>query len=179
MRPGPLLRALDRLARAKVDFLLIGVHAINHYAPDASAAYATQDCDILLRPDSGNLAKALRALGAAGYRLEAGGEPLPPADPLLIRRLLERRALVTARKPGSLPIDLALEAAGLPYAGCARRRRMFRACGVRLPVAALADLIRSKRLSGREKDRAFLRLYEARLREWLAPSSRRPKASAG
>ena len=74
MKRLPHLAVLRRLNRARVDYVLIGVFAINHYVRDPGSVYSTLDCDILIRPEPGHLRKAIRALQAEGYDLEAGDD---------------------------------------------------------------------------------------------------------
>lgn len=159
------VRVLRRMARRRTDFVLIGVFAINHYAPDPSFAYATQDCDILVRPEPGNLSKALACLVQEGYELFAGSEPLPPPDSLTLRRLTELRAVVRGRKEGSLAVDVVLEAGAISYARWRRGSRVFRVGGASVRVAGLNQLITSKKAAGRKKDRDFLRLYSSVVRD--------------
>lgn len=162
---APHLLALRRLNRARVDYLLIGVMGINHYATEPGAVYSTLDCDLLLRPTLPNLRRAVRALLSEGYRLESGGEPLGTPDAWLLERILRHRAAVTALKAGSLAIDIVLEGSGFSFSAWRRRRRIFRAGNIAIPCGDLDQLLLSKRLTGRRKDRAFLRLYRARLRD--------------
>lgn len=162
----PVANVLKRLVRDKADFVLIGVFAINHYAPDPSYAYLTQDCDILIRPDIATIRKAVRALQAEKYKLQAGGEPLPDPDDWMLARVLERRAMIRATKPGSMVIDIVLEAKGFRFPQWRKERRFFKVAGIKAPVASLSKLIKSKRLSGREKDKAFLKLYESAIKDW-------------
>lgn len=163
MKPKPpLVRALAGLNAARVDYVMIGVLAVNHYAKDPSSVYSTLDCDLLLRPDPGNLFRALKALRRGGCDLTVDGEPLGGANLLLCRRIVERGGTVTALKPGEMPIDIVLEVKGADFASLKRRRRLFTVAGVRVPCADLMDVLDAKRLAGRPKDKAFLRLYEAR-----------------
>lgn len=141
---------------------MIGVLAINHYAKDPAAVYSTLDCDLLLPPDPSNLLRALKALVRAGCGLMAAGGPLGKLDLELCRRVVERRAAVTALKPGEMPIDLVLEIKGADFAGLKRRRRVFMVAGTRVPCADIKDALDAKRRAGREKDEAFLKIYEAR-----------------
>lgn len=160
----PHLRVLARLNRARVEYLLIGVLAINHYADDPGSAYATADCDVLLLPDLGNLRRAMRCLLAEGFELTAGGEPLPEPDYLTLRRMLERRATVVGRRSGALGIDLVLDAGGMSFANWRKGRRLFKVGAIRVPCAGLDKLLRAKERAGRPKDIAFLKLYGAGLR---------------
>ncbi|MFI5363014.1 MAG: hypothetical protein ACHQ49_13670 [Elusimicrobiota bacterium] len=132
----PHLRALIRLKRARVDFLLIGAMAMNNYVPEVAGAYSTSDCDILLRPTLSNLRRALRELSRAGYALRVNDEPLLGLDSLILRRLLEFRSAVRAEKDGGLPLDLLVDAKGFRFEEWWRRRADFKAGNARIPCAA-------------------------------------------
>lgn len=114
-----LLKALSGLNKAGVDYLLIGVMAVNHYAANESSVYSTMDCDVLLRPTQTNLVRALASLRRQKYRLYGGVEPLEAPDRLLCRRLLEKRATVTARKIGKMPLDWSWRRRASAMPGCA------------------------------------------------------------
>jgi hypothetical protein len=159
----PHLRALIALSRARVDFLMVGALALDHYMPDMASVYLTADCDILLRPAAANLARALRTLARLGYCFSAGGEPVTKPDSPVLRRIVGNKAAIRAEKEGGLPIDLMLEAAGFPFQAWRESRTFFTAGGRRLPCAALHMILESKRRAGREKDRVLLALYKARL----------------
>lgn len=154
--------ALAKLRAARVDFVMVGAGALDHFVPEAASVYVTADCDLLLRPTAANLAKALRALLACGYELSAGGERLAVLDALVLRRLRERRIAVRAEKSGSLPIDLLLEAKGYTFAQWWKGRVWFRVGRTRIPCASLEKVLESKRLSDRPKDRLLLGLFKNR-----------------
>lgn len=154
--------ALAKLRSARVDFLLVGAGAVDHFVPEAASVYVTGDCDILLRPTAANLGKALRAMRACGYDLSAGGEPLTGIDALTLRRLLERRIAVRAELEGSLPLDLMLDAKGFTFAQWWKGKVWFRAGRTRIACASLEKVLESKRLSDRPKDRLLLALFEDR-----------------
>ena len=135
--------------------------------------FSTGDADALLRPVSSNLLRALRCLSRAGFRLEAGGEPIGPVDALLARRLVEHRAVVRGFREDGLKVDLVLEAGGIPYTEWSGSRRHFKIEGVRVPVGALPVLIRAKENAGRDKDRKFLAFYKTELAEMLRRAGRR------
>lgn len=154
---------------------MIGVLAINHYAEDPGAAYSTFDCDLLLKPAPRNFQKAVRALVAEGYALEAGGEPLPAPDASILRRIFRARGLVRGRKPGKLAIDLVLDGGERPYAAWRRRSRLFRSGRTPIRCGALADLLAAKASAGRPKDKAFLALYRCALSPAAGRTPRRPR----
>jgi len=170
--PGHLA-ALAKLRAARVDFLMVGAGALDHFVPEAASVYVTADCDLLLRPTTANLAKALRVLLACGYELSAGGEPLPDVDALVLSRLHERRIAVRAEKAESLPLDLLLEAKGYTFAQWWKGRVWFRAGRVRIPCASLEQVLESKRLADRPKDRLLLGLFKDRFA--AKPASQRKK----
>lgn len=156
-----------------VEYVLIGLSAVNCYADDPEGMFSTGDADTLLKPVSSNLLRALRCLIRAGFHLEAGGEPLGPADALLARRLVEHRAVVRGRREDGLKVDLVLEAGGIPYKEWSGSRRFFKIEGVRVPVGSLPILVRAKENAGREKDRKFLTFYKTELAEMLKRAGKR------
>lgn len=154
--------ALAKLRAAQVDFVMVGAGALDHFVPETASVYLTADCDLLLRPTTANLRRALRALLACGYELSAGDEPLPALDALVLRRLHERRISVRAEKAGSLPLDLLLEAKGYTFAQWWKKRVWFRAGRTKIPCASLEQVLESKRLTDRPKDRLLLGLFKDR-----------------
>lgn len=153
------LQVLAALNASGVDYLLVGALALGHYAPDAASFYVTADCDLLVRPTAANLRKALRVLVRCGYRLTAGGEPLVHIDSLVLKRLLERRIAVRSDSATGMPIDVLIDAIGYSYAQWRRTRKVFKVEGVRVPCAGLEQVMESKRLAGRDKDKKLLALY--------------------
>lgn len=142
---------------------MIGVMAVNHYAKDPSSVYSTLDCDILLRRDPENLRRALKALLQDGRSLVAMGEPLGKPDLFICRRIVEHHGMVTAVKPGEMPIDVVLEIKGADFADLKKRLRVFSVAGVRVPCADIKDILDAKRSAGRKKDLDFLQLYGAKI----------------
>lgn len=159
MTVPPHLRALIRLKRAKVDFLLVGALALDHFLPEAGSAYSTGDCDVLLRPTPENLRRALSALSGMRYQFSANGEPLERPDSLTLRRIIEFHATLQAHHPTSVPIDLMLDAKGFSFEEWWSSRTSFLAGGVRINCASLEHILESKRLAGRKKDKVLLRLF--------------------
>ncbi|MBI5243234.1 MAG: hypothetical protein HY922_06030 [Elusimicrobia bacterium] len=167
MPASPYSAALKALRRNRVRFVVVGVSAINYYALDAGHMFSTEDFDLLLDPSVSNLLAALRVMSRAGFRLEAGGEPLGEIDRRLAAKIVEHGAMVTAVDKKGLRIDLTLSAGGMPYAQWKKNSRCFLVDGVRVPVGGLPQLLRAKERAGRLKDRQFLKLYRAHLAEML------------
>jgi hypothetical protein len=74
------VRALAALARARVEFVVVGVGGIDFYARSPAQSFSTLDLDALLAPAVDNLKRALSVLAGLGYRFEAGREPFVDLD---------------------------------------------------------------------------------------------------
>jgi hypothetical protein len=153
------------LVRAGVDLIVVGVAGINFYARDATQLVVTADVDVLLRRRAEVLRAALAALEAAGFQFESGGEPfLDAEDEQILERIVETGASLAALGRGAR-IDLMLSIAGFDFDDLDADAERFRLGDQEVAVGRLDKLLRSKELAGRAKDREFLRLFAARLRE--------------
>jgi len=156
------LRGLRVLVDAEIEFILVGVAAINFYARDASRAFYTLDADALVAPNISNLRRALQALASAGFALEARGEPfLDLDDEEVLSRILQVGANLIARDDDGTHLDLMLSITGFSYPELEEDARPFEVAGATLWVGRLEKLLRSKELSGRPKDIQFLRQFMA------------------
>jgi len=162
---SPFQQALEALVRAGVDFVVVGVGGINFYARDASEIVRTIDLDLLLSRRVEALARALSALASEGFRFEAGGEPfVDSTDDIVLERVVAAGSNVVATREGA-SIDLMCSLAGFTFGELAADAEPFRLGAVEISVGKLEKLLRSKELAGRAKDREFLRLFAARLRD--------------
>ena len=164
----PYLRTCRDLERARVPYLIVGAFGADLYARDAGCVITTQDCDLLLPPDPAILSRAVGVLMKLGYSLEAGGEPVD-RDPDLIQGIVRALGCVRAAKR-DVRIDLPLQIAGCAFRSLWKKHRQMKAGGVMVRVAPLADILRSKKLADRPKDRLFLALWEDALRQILEPT---------
>ncbi len=163
--PGtsPFLAALEILTNAGAEFVVVGVGGINFYARDASEVVVTADLDLLLARRVQTLRSALLALSRAGFSFEAGGEPFVDLeDEEVLATLVSRGASLAALGPHGVHVDLMLSMTGFQFDELASDAARFRVGGVEIRVGRLEKLLRSKELSDRPKDRAFLQLYAAR-----------------
>jgi predicted nucleotidyltransferase len=168
-RVEPFLSLVQALQNRKVRFVLIGVAGANYYAHAATVVFTTQDRDLFLPPDPGNLEAAVQVCSNLGLSLWSGDEPLDtPRDRWLAERIVERRALVRASDGRGLDVDLTLVMAGFEFETVWAERRIFIAQGVEVPVARLAHIVESKAATGREKDRLFLATHADALRQLLS-----------
>lgn len=160
----PFVGALVALARAGVEFIVVGVGGVNFYARDASQVLVTADLDLLLPRRANALRSALAALAAAGFSFEAGGEPfLDRGDDAVLANVARAGASLVARSEDGAHLDLMLSMTGFEFEDLAADAVSFRVGDLEVKVGRLEKLLRSKELSGRAKDLEFLRLYATRL----------------
>lgn len=159
-RPQEILATLDR---HDVRYVLIGgLAAVLH-----GSAHVTTDVDIVPEEAADNLERLSAALRELDARIRVTGEPdgvaFDPAPEFL------RRVRVWNLQTMQGDLDIAFEPSGTRgYEDLRRDMVAIRVRGLDVPVASLADVIRSKEAAGRERDRAVL----PGLRELLARGSR-------
>jgi hypothetical protein len=146
--PEAMLRVLDETG---VRYVLIGgLAATLHGSP-----HVTTDVDITPDPSLDNLKALAAALDRLDARIRTEGEP----DGLAFDRSAEflTRASILNLTTRYGDLDLTFEPAGTRgYPDLRRRAVDIVIRGIDVPVAALADVIRSKEAAGREKDRLTL-----------------------
>lgn len=160
------ISSLTLLADAEIRFVLVGVTGINFYARDAAHAFATLDVGVLLDTTVSNLRDALKTLRSADFRFEAGGEPfLDDGDDQALSNIIRSGASISARHDEEGQIDLMLSMTGASYQELESDARTFDIDGRSVLVGRLERLLRSKELSGRPKDKEFLRAFAAQMEE--------------
>lgn len=155
-RPQEIFAVLDRNG---VRYVLVGgLAAVLH-----GAAHLTTDVDVVPDESPDNLRRLSEALRELGARIRVTGEPDGvPFDPSA-GSLARVRMWNLQTDAGDL--DIAFEPSGTHgYDDLVRGVDVMRVRGLDVPVASLADVIRSKEAAGRERDRAVL----PGLRELLA-----------
>lgn len=173
MAIDPYGAVLKKLKGRGIRFVIIGVSGINYYADDPGEMYSTQDLDVLVRPDGKSVLAALGILEKEGFRIESNGEPLVGIDAFLVSRIIERRAVVTARKGRDVRIDIVLDAGGFSFKEWESNRCLFKVGRVLIAVGSLSRLIKAKENSGRDKDVKFLALYKTQLEDMLRRAKQR------
>ncbi len=150
------------LDRRGVRYVLIGgLAAVLH-----GSAHLTTDVDIVPDESLDNLRRLSEALREMGARIRVTGEPDGVPFDHSAESLSRVRMWNLQTDKGDL--DIAFEPSGTHgYDDLARDVVVMRVRGLDVPVASLADVIRSKEATGRDRDRAVL----PGLRELLA---RRP-----
>lgn len=142
--------------------MVVGVGGINFYARTPAMAFVTLDLGALLAPTIVNIRRAFQILSDLGYVFEAGGEPFVDLDDeLVLRRIIENGASVSALHVGAGQIDLMTSISGFDYSTLFEDAATFDVSGAMVRVGRLEKLLESKATSGRPKDQAFLRAFEA------------------
>ncbi len=143
--------------------MVVGVGGINFYARTPADAFATLDIDAFLEPASDNLQRALSVLSSLGYEFEAAGEPFRDLDDaLVLQRIVENGASLSAIHPESSELDLLTSISGFDYPDLSTDAAEFEVAGAMIRVGRLEKLLRSKEVSARPKDLEFLRAFRAR-----------------
>ena len=138
-------RAVRLLGRHGVRYVLIGgLAAVTHGAP-----LVTQDVDLCHASDTENLTRLADALREVNAELRGADPDLPFV--LDARTLAKGDAFTFTTNIGAIDI-LATPAGTNGYEDLASSADLFDMFGQRVLVAAIDDLIRMKRASGRTKD---------------------------
>lgn len=130
---------LDALAKARVEFVVVGAHAM------AAHGYprATGDIDILVRPTRVNATRVLTALKIFGAPVEAHG--VTEAD-------FEQPGNVYQIGLPPRRIDLLTDISGVTFEEAWQSRVEAQLGGRTVAILGRNELIRNKRATGRDKD---------------------------
>lgn len=159
-RPQEILRVLDRHG---VRYVLVGgLAAVLH-----GAAHVTTDVDVVPEDAQANLERLSAALRELDARIRMTGEP----DGIPFDHSAESlsRVRVWNLQTSMGDLDITFQPSGTRgYDDLRRDVITMEIRGVEVPVASLADVVRSKEAAGRARDRAAL----PALRELLARQRR-------
>lgn len=152
LTPVAFERIIEVLNKRRVKYVVIGgLAALLQGVP----LPRTADLDVTPASDNENkrrLAVALRELGA---KLRAPGLD-EPIDIPLDERTFSGMVTMTFVTPFG-PFDLCFVPDGTTgFDDLQRSARVIERLGVKIPVASIADIVRSKRAAGREKDASHL-----------------------
>lgn len=140
---------LIELHDAGADFVVVGGHAVAFHGHPR----ATKDLDVLVRADAGNARKVYRALAAFGAPLETfevKETDFAGYEGVLQIGLPPRR------------IDILSHATGISFDEAVAEGAVFELEGRRVPVIGLEALLKNKRATGRDQDRADLKALSAK-----------------
>jgi predicted nucleotidyltransferase len=155
--PQEIFRTLERHG---VRYVLVGgVAAVLHGSP-----HVTTDVDVVPQDGRENLERLSAALREVHARIRVAGEPDGVPFDHSAESLSRVRVWNLVTDHGDL--DLTFVPSGTRgYDDLVRDARSMTIGGVAVPVASLADVIRSKEAAGREKDRLTLPVLRRLLEE--------------
>jgi hypothetical protein len=147
-KPQEILEVLDD---HRVRYVLIGgLAAVLH-----GAAHVTTDVDVVPEEAQKNLERLSAALKELDARIRTTGEPGGVPFDLSAESLARVRVWNLQTSKGDL--DITFQPSGTQgYDDLQRHIVTMRVRGIDVPVASLADVIRSKEAAGRARDRAAL-----------------------
>jgi hypothetical protein len=142
------------LTRRKVRYVVIGgVGAILQ----GVLLPRTADLDITPASDATNKARLAHALRDMDAMLRAPGLQGPMSVPLDERTFTGMVTMTFETRFGPFDISFVPDGTG-GYEDLKQSARLVERFGVQIPVAAVRDIVRSKRAAGREKDVAHLQI---------------------
>jgi predicted nucleotidyltransferase len=147
------LEILQTLNRARVRYLVIGGVAVVLHGVDRT----TRDLDIFPGLDRVNLLRLLDALKEIGFRpiLPVTAESIVTPEvrwKWIRKRNLRVFTMMDPRDPLH-PVDL-MVVERVPFDEAWERRDRVRVRGVMVPLMSIGDLVRMKRIAGRDRDRS-------------------------
>jgi hypothetical protein len=157
--------------RADVRFIIVGAFGAELHFLHGTLQIVTRDMDLLLPRDPAEVLRGLLALRDAGFTLEAGGEDLLP-DEVVAAGIVRQSATVRALR-GSEWVDLMTWSRDMLFDELWPRRVPFTVRDIQVPVAPLADILRSKQGAYRMKDRLFLEQFKEVISEALERERKR------
>ncbi len=157
MARGELLHSFESillaLNRARVRYLVVGGVAVVMHGVDRT----THDLDVYPALNRTNLLRAVRALTKLGFRpmLPVPAESVADAETRehwVRKRHLMVFSLLDPRDPLH-PVDL-MVIERVPFKEAWSRRARYRIRGFEVPLMSIPDLVRMKRMAGRQRDRS-------------------------
>jgi len=164
--PNPYHLLLRELTRSGVDYIVIGVSGINYFAKDARQVLSTADYDLFLKPTAENVVRAWKAFRKGGFSVVVRqGDHMRALRRLTSAtggKLVKQGRTLVAVGPYQLVVEGLLVVSGFTFDELKRRAvgMRDRELNFRFEVGALKDLLESKRIANREKDRLFLARYK-------------------
>ncbi len=145
-----------RLNRAKVRYLVVGGVAVGLHG----FLRSTHDVDLMIDLEPANLAKAMAVLQRFGLKPHVPEDPGRFADPAIRARWIREKGMVVFPwyhpKNVYFHVDVFVKHP-VPFPRAYARRKIVKEGRLRIPVVGLVDLLRMKRLAGRDKDQEDIR----------------------
>ncbi|MCK9554416.1 hypothetical protein M0R36_01150 [bacterium] len=157
---------LKNLNKEGVRYVVVGLFGINFYSKSAENSFATNDLDIFIEPVVENVKKCCRCLKRIDMNLsvkEDENNMKEYADKDL-RDIIRNKKVIVASDPYGIVIEILLQISGLSFSEINNNAEIFNVENIPVKTGSLRDLLLSKKIAGREKDKLFLKRYESELK---------------
>ena len=149
----------------KVSYIVVGVSGINYYARDAHNLIMTADYDIFLKPEATNVTKAIKILKAKGFTIVTKKDAIRRISKKAAGDIVRRKTTLTCENFYGNMVDICLEVSGFSFAELDKKSKIFKAGRTPIRVGRLRDILKTKEIAARPKDRLFLEKYKLLLKE--------------
>jgi predicted nucleotidyltransferase len=151
----------EELEKKKVKYLIIGGIAINLHGVERS----TGDMDIMLSMDEKNLLKFVSVMKKLGLTPKVPVKPEDIADPIKLMRWKKEKNMkvftfIDVDNP-YINIDVMTENY-ISFEKAYKKRIITESWGIDVSLIGIDDLIKLKKIAGREKDMEDIKLLKAR-----------------
>ncbi len=163
--PDPYVEVIRDFNRNRVLYVVVGVSGINYYAKDARQLILTADYDVLLKPELANVMDAIKVMKKLGFVLTTKEGRLGRITKKSVGRIVSSGLTVVCENHHGNMVELCLQVSGFSFQQLSQNAREFRAGRTHITVGLLRDLLHSKEIANRPKDRLFLEKYRAMLTE--------------
>jgi hypothetical protein len=149
----------------KVNYIVVGVSGVNYYAKNAMQIIMTGDYDIFLDPELKNVMNALKVMKNLDFVITSADSEIKRLSSGKVEKIVSSLStLVCENHYGNL-VELCLRISGFTFDDLLKNSNSFNAGRVNIKVGALEDLLYSKEIADRPKDRLFLEKYKFILEE--------------
>ncbi|MHC4872612.1 MAG: hypothetical protein ACYTFY_12285 [Planctomycetota bacterium] len=151
--------------KGKVNYIVIGVSGINYYAKNAMHIIMTGDYDIFIDPKVKNAVKALRVMKKLDFIITTKDGEIKKVCSENIEKIVSSFSTFVCENHSGNLIELCLAISGFTFDELLENSNKFKSGRTGIRVASLKDLLRSKEIADRPKDRLFLEKYKLILEE--------------
>ena len=160
---NPYLEILKKLNVSGIKYVVVGLFGINFYSDSAATSFSTNDLDVFIDPTVDNVKRSCHCLKEMDMNLsfKTGKETVKEySDKDLLTVVRERKVIVASDQYG-IVVEFLLQISGLTFSEINNNAKIFNVEGIPVRVGKLEDLLLSKRIAGRKKDKLFLKRFEA------------------
>ena len=157
------LEVLKKLNTSGVRYVVVGLFGINFYSDSAVTSFATNDLDVFIDSSIDNVRKCCSCLKDRGMSLsfKADKENMKEYSDEDLLAVVRGRKVIVASDPYGIVIEILLQISGFAFTEINNKAKIFNAENIPIKVGRLEDLLLSKRVAGRKKDKHFLKRYKA------------------